>query len=151
MRALFPLLINLALVTGCGSERQQNSTLNAVRPASSPVIEESLLSDKEIGVISLQAWIDLMPGVGTIGTPKTRLQVRFLANSHGCTNGGQFEAKLIEHGDMQTLVIKRSVQDTCGESMFRTEIHHAVEGPFKAGKPVFMNGQEIPVFESIIN
>lgn len=151
MKALFPLLLNAALISGCGSVRDENSKLYAVRPSSTPVVEETLLSDGGVSVVSLQAWVDLMPGVGWTGTPKTRLQVRFLANSQGCTNGDQFEAKIIQAGDIQTLVIKRKVKDTCGEPMFRTELNHTVEGVFQAGKPVFMNGQEVAVFESIIN
>lgn len=148
MKAIFPLLVWTALCSACGTEKL-GSTLEDQRPV--PGFPESMMSDQDISVISLQAWIDLMPGLGVSSTPKTRLQVRFYAPSFGCTTGDNFESRIIDGPDVQTIVIKKVRIDSCKESMFRTEINHTVDGHFVAGKPVYMNGAEIPVFESIIN
>lgn len=146
MKRLISLIAGMLMVIGCGIQ-EGHSGLSAQRS----IQEESLRSDSDIQMISMQVWVDMMPSIGLGTGPTMRLQVRFLAPSFGCTTGDHFNAKLVQDQGKQILIIKRTLRDSCAEAMFRTEINHTVNGVYIPGKPVFMNGNEIPVFESVIN
>lgn len=148
--ALIAVAMGIAMLSGCGNGAAPSDLSS--RTGVLDERDEAFVSDKDIQIVSMQAWINSMPGVG-IGSGGVRnisLQVRFLASSFGCTTGDNFKTNLVQDQGKQILVIKRSQEDPCHESMFRTEINHTVEGLYVPGKPVMMNGEEIPVFESII-
>ena len=147
---LLAVAMGIAMLSGCGNE-----TASSDLSSRSATLEErgdAFVSDKDIQIVSMQAWINSMPavGIGTGGPRNVHLQVRFLAPSFGCTTGDNFAIKIVQHEGKQILVIKRAKMDSCHEAMFKTEINHTVEGGYIPGKPVMMNGEEIPVFESII-
>ena len=150
MRRLMSVFAAVLMFGGCG-EGSMDSKLSISPNENTPSDRTDLfLSDNDIQVVSMQAWMDYMPSVGMGSAPVSRLQVRFNADSQGCTTGDNFRIRLVQEGGSQILVIKRTKVDPCREVLFRTEINHAVEGAYLPGRPVTLNGEEIPVFESVI-
>lgn len=148
----------LMTITACGDNQPFNSkesiSQTAARPlalTSAPSDVLGLTTDEDVKIESMQAWLDLMPGIGNSPTHHTHMQVRFTANSMGCTRDNDFKGNINLDNGRQILVIKRITQDNCLASLSRREINISVSGTYDVGKPVFVNGQEIPVFESIVN
>ena len=110
---------------------------------STPVVEsDELVTDAEVKVQKVAAWLDRMPTIGTPEGDRTHAVVTFTAISSGCTSADSFAGKFVAQQDAQTLVIKRTVKDYCRAVSHPVTLELTIHGGYTMGAKVLVNGVE---------
>jgi hypothetical protein len=154
-RALVVILMMLCWGCGYNSKAPDAALLKNVLPTEMNGLDRNRMSPElrtnpDILVKGVDGWIDLMPGIGYVGGPHTRVLVKFTAISRGCTTADDFRAKLTEVENYQVLTVYRTKPDPCGYDAKPIDLVLSLYGTYRPATPVLVNGVELPTDERII-
>ena len=154
-RGFVSILIMLWYGCGYGSKVPDAALTENVLPTEINKPERNsespeLRTNPDILVKGVDGWIDLMPGIGYVGGPHSRVVVKFTGISHGCTTAEDFRAKLTEVENYQVLTVYRTKPDACGYDAKPIDLVLSLYGTYRPAAPVIVNGVELPTDERII-